>query len=240
MKDKLNISWNKVWQIIKTLLILFGFFLVSQISMTLIPVVGSLSKGKSSIIAIGLGVLWLIIFYLTIRWIWRYYKRHSGDIDIKITKQDVGTAFAFFLVGRVIAVVGTSLMTMIYGTDTSANDQMIQELFGVDSQLVVVLLLTVSIAIGAPIMEELVFRGLPTRLLLKDTPKWFPMIMTSLAFSSVHQSDNIVSFMMYFSLGLIMYVAYQRKGRIVDSMLLHFFNNLLPAVFLLASFLMNK
>lgn len=220
---------NKVLSIILAVVILLGFVVLSQIPISTVLLVNELAKLGVIWGYIG-AIVWALLLYVIIKFTWKYYRKISGDEDRSIKKGDVGRALVYFLIGRVLAVVFTLVMQGVYGEGTSANDEAIQGMFTKGTPVIVLLLFSLSISIAAPILEELIFRGLTTHLLFKKTPTWVPMIVTSLAFSGVHQSSNIISFLMYFSLGMLMYHAYQRRGRIVDSMLFHFFNNLIAGI----------
>ncbi|AQP54119.1 hypothetical protein CBF34_06145 [Vagococcus penaei] len=224
-------------KIIKNVFILIGFFIVSQIPMTISSSLSFFTHKDMSLWVTSLiWFVWLVIFVGCAYWILSYYRKLSGDKSYRMTLKTIGTIIGFYILGRILLVVSTLLMNKVYGTATTENDAMLQSLFGPDSSSMMVLMLTISIAIGAPIFEELVFRGLPTAMFGKVLPQWALLIVTSLAFSTAHISGNIISFFMYFALGAIMYHVYRRRGMIIDSMLFHFLNNIFPAIILLMSY----
>lgn len=228
---------KKVGLYIVGLLIILGMLLLNDLPTLVLNLFEPIFNKKSNGVSIILFLCWLVILGAIIWFIWRFYQKRSHDIDTKLTKKDVWRAFKIFLVGRVIVIIGTGLMQQIYGNSQSANDDAIAQLFGPNQTIYYVLIMTIIVAVKAPILEELIFRGLPTTLLFKNMPYWVPMILTSLAFSAVHLSSNIISFAMYAALGALMYWAYCSRGRIVDSMMVHFFNNILGAIMLLLSYL---
>ncbi|MGX6971276.1 CPBP family intramembrane glutamic endopeptidase [Vagococcus bubulae] len=236
MKEEVSVG-KKIALVVLGIFIILGMLLVSEIPSLLLTFFQPIFNKKQNGVSLILFVCWLIVLAGVIWFIWRYYKKKSHDIDTTITGKDVWRAFKIFLIGRLIAIIGTGLMQQFYGTDSSANDEAIAALFSQDESVYYVLIMTITIAIKAPILEELIFRGLPTTLLFKKAPVWVPMIITSLVFSSVHLSSNIISFAMYACLGALMYWAYSSRGRIIDSMLVHFFNNIVGAIALLLSYL---
>lgn len=227
---------KKIGSIILGIIIILGMFVLIQVPQVFLVLFDKVFKKNNNAVSILLFICWLLILTGIVWFIWGYYKKKSGDINTKITGRDVWRAFKFFLLGRLVALIGTGLMEQFYGDGTSANDESIKSLFSSDASVYFVLLMTISIAISGPILEELVFRGIPTALLFKKTPKWVPLILTSLAFSSVHKFTNPISFGMYAMLGVVMYWSYSYRGRIVDSMLVHFFNNIIGAVALLLAY----
>lgn len=230
---------KRVGAFIAGIIIILAMLLINDLPTIVLGLFEPIFNKKSNVVSLLLFVCWLLILSGIIWFIWRYYQKKSHDVDTKITGKDIWRAFKIFLVGRLIVIIGTGLMEQIYGNATSANDEAISKLFGPEQSIYYILIMTITVAIKAPILEELIFRGLPTTLLFKNMPYWVPMILTSLAFSSVHLSSNMISFAMYASLGALMYWAYCSRGRIVDSMLVHFFNNILGAVALLLSYLLG-
>ncbi|MCI0129975.1 type II CAAX endopeptidase family protein [Vagococcus sp. CY53-2] len=236
MKEEVSIG-KKIALFIIGIFIILGMLIVSEFPSVLLTLFQPIFNKKQNGVSFILFMCWLIVLVGVIWFIWRYYKKKSHDIDTSVTGKDIWRAFKIFLLGRVIAIVGTGLMQQFYGTGSSANDEAIAALFSQDESIYYVLIMTITIAIKAPILEELIFRGLPTTLLFPKMPVWVPMIVTSLVFSSVHLSSNIISFGMYASLGALMYGAYSSRGRIIDSMLVHFMNNIMGAIVLLLSYL---
>ena len=235
MKDNKSMI-KKIISLIFAVVIVVVMIFVGQLPTFVLGHFEPIFNKQNNLISSILFVCWLLMFMGIIWFVWGYYQKKSDDLDTKISGKDVWRAFKIFLVGRLIAIIGTGLMQQLYGNGTSANDNEIMALFGPEKSIYFVLIMTISVAIGAPILEELTFRGLPTALIFKNTPKWIPMIVTSLAFSGVHLSSNIISFAMYASLGALMYWAYSSRGRIIDSMLVHFFNNIFGAIALLLSY----
>ncbi|MGY3765950.1 CPBP family intramembrane glutamic endopeptidase [Vagococcus vulneris] len=225
----------KFWKVILNILILIGLFIVSQIPMTIVMIPSMMAQFKktSSFGNMIVSIVFLIVFILC-AWLFIWlYRKLSNDTSWSIDFKTVGIIIGTFLIGRIFVTFGTILMEKIYGVSTTANDTAIQSLFGKDSSSTIVILLSISIAIGAPLFEEIMFRGLPKAMFGSVVPNWLLWLLTSLAFASVHLSENIISFFMYFILGLLMYYVFQRRGKIVDSMLFHFLNNIFPTIALL-------
>ena len=59
---------------------------------------------------------------------------------------------------------------------------------------------------------------------------WLPLIISSVVFSSQHLSTNIFSFGLYFLMGCVLYVAYDRRRNIKDSMMVHMLNNSITTI----------
>lgn len=225
---------NKVSKWIKFVLvnglICLGFFLLSQVPSFLSAVFLVLYGKKVVFLDVFITVVWLVISFFITRYIWKYYKEKNQEDKIQLTLKDVGISFGYFLTGSLITFIGGLSMEFIYGNSESQNDEMIRMLINKSPSNWFILLMVIQLTLLAPILEELVIRGIPKVTLFKDSPNWFMLIMTSLFFSSLHQSTNIISFLIYAALGGVMCHAYLRRGRIIDSMMVHFFNNLLATI----------
>ncbi|WP_086314105.1 hypothetical protein A5821_001678 [Enterococcus sp. 7F3_DIV0205] len=212
---------------VKNFFILVGLFLLSQISMTAFGVAKGISQGIGEanlslfvsilLILIVIGNIWLLIFL----------GKKLGFLSLKwnfFTKKNVGIIVGGFILARVIAIGGTLLLNT-QGSETTANDAAIQTMFTGENPLLIVLL----IGISAPIMEEIVFRGGIIGFWLEK----FPMIgiaISSILFGLIHGPTNLISFLIYGSMGLILSLAYYKTQRLEISMSIHFLNNILPAI----------
>ena len=81
------------------------------------------------------------------------------------------------------------------------------------------------ICIIGPYLEELLFRGILKETLFMKYRFWLPFIISSIIFSSQHLSTNIFSYAIYFLMGCVLYLAYNRRRNIKDSMMVHMLNN---------------
>ena len=188
------------------------------------------------------GVKWFLtaayaaVVIFSITWLWKWYQKGvpAEHQHQKIGWKDFGIVMLFYLAGRVIAVAGTVINQLVSGNQMSMNDQAI---FGLtvglkEGFLPFTICFLLVIGIVAPIIEELVFRGLASQLLFSGGNKWLAAIVTSLIFGLLHAS-NLIEWIMYTGLGIVFYLAYARRRNIKDSILLHMINNI-PSAILLA------
>lgn len=66
---------------------------------------------------------------------------------------------------------------------------------------------------------------------------WLPLIITSIVFGGMHVSNNLISFGIYFTMGLILYLSYNRRNNIKDSMMVHMINNSIIAIVMLVNYI---
>ncbi len=202
-------------------------FLISQPLTYLIYYQGKLNL----LTAWGASLLYFVTVLGMLVWFWRTY--HTQTAARPLHLKDVGIALLFGLLARIVAIVGTLLILLMSGQATSANDT---ALFGIAATLKngffpVALLFLLYTSLVAPIVEELVFRGLFTQLLFKDGPKWLACLLSSAVFAALHlHSFAPIEFLLYFALGSVLYLSYARRGEIKDSILVHILNNALPTV----------
>lgn len=184
----------------------------------------------------GLGTILIVMAGIFALWKW-YQKGVSAEVKAqKMSWKDLGINLLFFLLGRLVAVVGSLANNAYTGQEMSANDQAIHKLvenLGGGFPFYAIYFL-ITIAILGPIMEELAFRGFMVQFFFKKGPHWLAATVTSSVFAFLHlgETPNIVEFTMYFTLGVVMYLAYARRGSLKDSIMLHMLNNAPGAILL--------
>lgn len=225
-------------QLFFNVLKVIGFIIWALLPLTFSLMLNLYQDATPELLHWVLAGLWLAFVFFSIRWIWSYYLKIYPDPQPKMRGKDIGIAIGLFVFLRVLAVVGTTLNQSIYGNLLTSNDE---ALFGTGTSSVMVipiyfLLFNFTIGIFAPIIEELVFRGIFTNLLFSPRAKWLPAIITSAVFSLLHGMDNIITFSMYFIMGLTFFWAYKRRGAIKDAILLHILNNILAMIYTLVTY----
>jgi membrane protease YdiL (CAAX protease family) len=106
-----------------------------------------------------------------------------------------------------------------------------------DSSGLALALLVVTAVIGAPIAEELLFRGLLLRALLRRTGPTEAVALSALVFAIVHpllDIDAITSFPAFVGLGMVAGVVTVRTARVGPAILLHAGFNLVTGLVVLA------
>ena len=78
----------------------------------------------------------------------------------------------------------------------------------------------ISTAVAAPIVEELIFRGLCYGSMKRVMPKWIGILISSALFGAVH--GNAISFVYAGLLGIILCLIYDKTNSIFVPILLHF------------------
>lgn len=182
---------------------------------------------------------YILVASIVILLVWKKYKNKDEKEKFSFTWKDFGIALLFYLATRLVAVGGTYLIQMVTGNATSANDA---ALIATNEQLLNIFPLYftafhVAIGIFAPIMEELVFRGFFSHYFFKSNKKRLKLIISSTIFAVLHIVYP-VEFITYFALGSIFYLAYVRRGNIMDSIAVHLLNNSLLVIFSIVNYLL--
>ncbi|MGT2934782.1 CPBP family intramembrane glutamic endopeptidase [Streptococcus castoreus] len=183
---------------------------------------------------VGLAYLVTVVVSLTL--LWHIYQRKQDETikNQKMVLSDWGYLALFWVIARAIVVIGTLINQAWSGQQVSANDAALQTLSGFmkNGFPLYTFLFIFVISFTAPVMEEMVFRGFPMIYFFKGRSAILGALVTSLIFSLPH-STNVVEFIMYACMGLVFFTAYHRRGNLIDSILLHIFNNFPASIALL-------
>ncbi|MCA5012346.1 CPBP family intramembrane metalloprotease [Enterococcus sp. S22(2020)] len=211
----------------KKFFIVIGLFLLSQISINVFDIAKRISQA-SGVASLSLVVsIILILMVIGNIWLLVFLAKKLGFFTIKfdfLTGRNIGIIIGGYVLARIVAIVGTLLLNA-QGMNSTANDAAIQTMFTGENPLLIILL----IGISAPIMEEIVFRGGIIGFWLKDYPI-VGVVLSSVVFGLVHGPTNLISFLIYGLIGLILSVVYHKTKRLELSIAIHFLNNILIAI----------
>lgn len=153
------------------------------------------------------------------------------DLGIIMRWSDVGWGLLFGVAGLVAAGFGALITTLFVGDFNSAAGEVALALQESNS-LVTLFVFAVMIAIGAPVVEELAFRGLLYgSLRKKGIGSIWVVVITAAAFALFHLEP--VRFLVLFPIGLTLGLARWKTQGLGAPMVAHLVNNLPAAVFLL-------
>ncbi|MBL1227750.1 CPBP family intramembrane metalloprotease [Enterococcus sp. BWB1-3] len=209
-------------------LIVFGLFILSQLGTTAFGIIKgfTLIGGQTSLSPMNIFIT-IIITVATIVITMQLAKK-LGLCNFKwdwLTKRNIGFILLCYIAGRVVVIGGTFLGEILYGQKTTANDELIGKIFSGESPI----LLFMLIAVAAPIMEEIVFRGGIMGLMFKEHP-FIGLAVSSIIFGLMHSATTLIEFMIYALLGFIMAYAYKKTERLEVAIAVHFVNNAIAAI----------
>lgn len=168
-----------------------------------LPVTGTL------IILVGAVLPWLGLF----GWpLWATHRRGRGlmlELDLRLDAVRVRAGVGYGLLGLLLAGLAGAITMIVRGEPLSSTaGDVAQQLAGQPGAL---LLLVVVAVIGAPIVEEIAFRGMLQRSLLKrGLPAWLAIGISALAFATFHLEWERVNVL--FVTGVVMGVVARRHG----------------------------
>lgn len=211
-----------------------------------LSIMGLSVKGSDTSLIVGLSIGFVLLSVLAIWLTRKYYLSHTYE-DVKshqLTTHDIGVNILCFLGLRGAVALFTLIMTVIYGDSSSANDDaLLSNVLGIDTMdlniVIALILFFTSITFIAPYLEEVTFRGIFKETLFSKSAFWLPMLLSSAIFSINHASNNIVGFLMYMTMGAILYLVYRRRGSIKDSIMVHMLNNGMASVTIIAMLIMQ-
>jgi len=179
--------------------------------------------------------LYFFFFILTIHYLLKYF---FSCKEIKDMESNNKVPLLVFVLGGYLAIIGLwSIINMLMQSFHGNNDilnQKVLDLIYLDNKALQIPL-TVHSIIFAPIVEEIIYRGLPLNAIMffglkyniqRKNLLWAFLIMTSVLFGMAHLSDNFLTFVYFALSGLILAVLYLLSGRIIVPMTVHFINNL--------------
>ncbi|WP_191978915.1 type II CAAX endopeptidase family protein [Fructilactobacillus fructivorans] len=181
------------------------------------------------------GAFYLALFLVIIGlafWAYRsVYRQHSHKITFHDLKIILMAILSFFI----IEIVLQFFNKLIFNQVGTKNNNAILSLF--QSNTTVLVLMSISAVFLSPVLEELVFRGFFINAFFNQNAFWLPIVLSGLLFSCGHMSSNVISFMIYAILGIILAYVYKKTGKIEVSIGVHFLNNLIATGFMLLAVL---
>jgi membrane protease YdiL (CAAX protease family) len=200
------------------------YFMLQGLCTVLIMATISDMAAKPTSMAIIFGLVGSAVIQLILMWL---YLRKNDRIKL-LGLHDFGkiplhkaTGLAFLLV--VAAMIFNFLYAQYVIPGIGMQDDMKKILAEIARTPVNMAAMFVAIAIAAPIVEELLFRGFLQNALTKYVPVWGAIILSSFLFSLVHLQPYAIPGLM--SLSLAFGYLYHRTGSLRTNIVLHMANN---------------
>ncbi|MCX6414978.1 MAG: type II CAAX endopeptidase family protein [Actinobacteria bacterium] len=153
------------------------------------------------------------------------------DLGLRLTWHEFGWGVVTGILVLVLASILTLISTAIFGTFDSAAGEAAREIVTEGNQLTVVAF-ALMLMVGAPIAEELAFRGLLFAGLRKRGVRpVLTVVITAVAFALFHFEPMRLGILIV--IGLVLGVARARSGSLGVSIVAHAVNNAPGAVFII-------
>jgi membrane protease YdiL (CAAX protease family) len=168
---------------------------------------------------------------------WLSRRRGSGslaaDVGLVVKPGDWWGVPAGMALQVVIALVTLPLITLLF--PDGAPEQSVSQIAGTSETLIEQLFVIVAVAVAAPIIEEMIFRGMLLSVLRRSFGPTLSVVASAAVFSLVHlvDQDAVAAIPGLFLLGLVLGWVALRRGDLSLSIALHSGINLLAAIALL-------
>lgn len=139
-----------------------------------------------------------------------------------LSKEDWAFLIRYIPISYTLYLLGNVVVVSIFGEGEAVNQLAIESLFG----YIPIWQLFIMIVLVAPIVEELLFRGMMLFSGNRIETTWLRTIISALLFGLIHSPTNIQSLYTYVGMGFIFAYAAKRTNSVEAAMLYHFLNNL--------------
>lgn len=153
------------------------------------------------------------------------------DLGLRLTWHELGWGLVTGVLVLILAAILTLISTAIFGTFDSAAGEAAREIVSEGNRLTVVIF-ALMVMVGAPIAEELAFRGLLFAGLRKRGVRpLLTVVITAIAFALFHFEPMRLGILIV--IGLVLGVARARSGSLGVSIVAHAVNNAPGAIFIM-------
>ena len=154
----------------------------------------------------------------------------AADVGLIIRGKDWWGVPAGMVLQVVIALMTAPLIILVFGDEPP--EQAVSEIAGTSDTLIEQLLIVIAVAVAAPIIEEVIFRGMLLSTLRRSLGTWPSILISAAAFASIHLVDpNAIAVVPgLFLLGVVLAWVALRRGDLSMPIALHSGINLLAAI----------
>lgn len=216
------------------ILLLLGAFIIDQIPMSFIGIPGQHVVWVNTLITI-----WsLSMMILAIYTIYIVYQKTLKNNIMKIDNTSFSLKKGLIVIGALItSYVVVNVTTSWLHVEQTSNQNILNEVFKNNKMMIFIV-----IVFYAPIIEELIFRGLFFNFLLskefvtKNNEIIFKILcvlLSSFLFAFVHTMGINKELAVYWPMGLILSSVYLFTKDIKANILVHFLNNFIAGLFMI-------
>ncbi len=182
------------------------------------------------------GYAWVLVISVILPWLgmggypWLISKlRGNGmvlDFGLRFSWRDVGWGLVYGAAALLAASLLAAALSALFGEFDSSAGELAKSFNDFPVQR---LLFAIAVGIGAPIVEEICYRGLLlTALLKRDMSKWLAIVLSAALFAAMHMEP--IRFVLLFAIGLILGLARVHRNNTTTAIVAHMANNLPGAI----------
>ncbi|MCY9807086.1 type II CAAX endopeptidase family protein [Lentilactobacillus senioris] len=213
----------KSWSFSIRFMVLIGLLIV--VAMVQLPVQIIALKSMNNMANLFLGIIYLLGFGLAVWFAYWAFRQVRQIPKSPMVVKDFQTILLTWLLFMVVQI-GLGMINQLFyqQTQTSNNQAIIQIL---KSNHWALWLMACSAVVFSPVLEELIFRGYLINAFFSEKTKWWGIFTSGVLFSLGHQQGfNVISFLIYASLGWLLSYTYVKTQKIQVSIGVHALNNL--------------
>lgn len=215
---------NQIPLIFRIIMTIFSALVLAGVPTLIVVAVSGIKGVPGFLVGFVLLVAYMVLFIFIGKLLGLWTRGGFSDLGpVRPLGPSIGIAIALSVAARIWIVI----VTLLLQAGQTANDAGIEDI----AQSSSVFLLAIAVIFVAPVVEEVIFRGMIFRFFFRDKPI-FAMLISALLFALVHGPTDLASFLMYGGLGLTFSFTYYTTQRLEMSILAHFFNNFLPGIML--------
>jgi membrane protease YdiL (CAAX protease family) len=192
------------------------------------PNAAELAAITSNLELIALPTVWSLACagVLTLLLLWLYLRRGNRIAAIRLDRWS-GLSPAITIALSVMLVGAGLVFNYAYGAfvfpDVEMQDQVRKMFAAIPKTPANWVLLFATVAVIAPLLEELLFRGLLQNSLSNRMPIWAAIAISSAIFAAIHM--QLYAFPALMALGAVFGYIYHKTGSLRVTILLHMINN---------------
>lgn len=215
-----------IWKMIRRcagVVVLFGLYMIAEM-IVMIPTIATKGKASTVLVALVFAIVFGSLIYLLATTYQYYLKRDPEGFGPHAPTRETWQFMGKMVLTLALIQVFSGIAISLHWTAESQNQDALMQVLQ-QAPLTMVLIAVV----GAPPVEELLFRGLLMHSFgsLKDKRRlWAVSIISSVVFGLMHAGPSEpLNMLVYIAMGAVFTMTYVKTKDIRYSIALHFLNN---------------
>ena len=147
-----------------------------------------------------------------------------------LTKEDWVFLVKYIPFSYVLYMIGSMIVAYLFGASEAANQIAVESLF----DTIPIWVMFLMIVVVAPIVEELLFRGMFLFQGDRLDTTWARVLISAVLFGLIHRPSDIYTAYTYIGLGIMFPYASKRTQSVESAIVYHFLNNLVGFLVIVA------
>lgn len=147
-----------------------------------------------------------------------------------LTKEDWVFLVKYIPFSYVLYMIGSMIVAYLFGASEAANQIAVESLF----DTIPIWVMFLMIVVVAPIVEELLFRGMFLFQGDRLNTTWARVLISAVLFGLIHGPSDIYTAYTYIGMGIMFSYASKRTQSVESAIVYHFLNNLVGFLVIVA------